>query len=108
MYPVYLRGPAYLQLNQGRLAEAEFQKLINRPGMVGEDVIGALTRLQIARAQAMAGKESQAKSSYEDFLKLWKDADPDLPVYRQAKMEYDRLRRAEAKNELGLVPTNGN
>jgi hypothetical protein len=64
--------------------------------------------LQIARAQALAGKESQAKRSYETFLKLWKDADPDLPAYRQAKMEYARLLRTEAKNEPELTPANGN
>jgi serine/threonine protein kinase/tetratricopeptide (TPR) repeat protein len=93
MYPAYIRGLAHLQLNQGQLAEVEFQKLIDRPGMVGLDVIGALARLQIARAQAMAGKKSEAKSSYEAFLKQWKDADPDLPVYRQAKIEYARLLR---------------
>jgi hypothetical protein len=108
MYPVYLRGLAYLQLNQGQLAEAEFQRLIDRSGMVGPDVIGALARLQIARAQAMAGSQSGARGSYEAFLKLWKDADPDLPIYRQAKTEYARLARAAAENKAESAPSKSN
>jgi serine/threonine protein kinase/tetratricopeptide (TPR) repeat protein len=108
MYPVYLRGLAYLQLNQGQLAEAEFQELIDRSGMVGPDVIGALAKLQIARAQMMAGSRSEARSSYEAFLKLWKDADPDLPIYRQAKTEYARFARAAAKNRAESAPSKSN
>jgi DNA-binding winged helix-turn-helix (wHTH) protein/Flp pilus assembly protein TadD len=93
LYPAYIRGVAYLQLGNGRLAEAEFQKLADHKGLVGIDVIGALAYLQIARAQKMMGDEASARKSYEEFLTIWKDADPDLPIYQQAKTEYARLRK---------------
>ncbi len=93
LYPAYIRGLAYLQMGEGRLAAAEFQKLLDHPGIVGRDVIGALAQLQLARAQKMMGNEAAARNSYEDFLTLWKDADSDLPVYRQAKAEYAKLRK---------------
>jgi hypothetical protein len=92
MYPSYLRGLAYLQFHQGRLAAAEFQKLIDHPGVVKRDVIGALTRLQMARALQMADDTATAHHYYEEFLALWKDADPDLQPLRDAKAEYARLR----------------
>jgi serine/threonine protein kinase/tetratricopeptide (TPR) repeat protein len=92
MYPSYLRGLAYLQLHQGRQAAAEFQKLIDHPGIVSRNVTGALTRLQMARAQQMAGDTTSALHYYEEFLSLWKDADPDLQPLREAKAEYARLK----------------
>ena len=91
LYPAYIRGLAYLQLGEGRLAAAEFQKLVDHRGLVGIDVIGALAHLQIARAQKMMGDEASARKWYEDFLALWKDADPDIPIYQQAKAEYAGL-----------------
>ena len=91
LYPAYIRGLAYLQLGDGRSAEVEFQKLLDHPGLVGRDVIGALSYLQLARAQKMSGDNAAARKSYEDFLTLWKDADRDIPIYRQAKAEYARL-----------------
>jgi hypothetical protein len=91
LYPAYLRGLAYLQMGEGRLAAAEFQKLLDHPGIVGRDVIGALARLQLARAQKMMGDQALARKSYENFLALWKDADSDIPIYRQAKAEYAKL-----------------
>jgi DNA-binding winged helix-turn-helix (wHTH) protein/Flp pilus assembly protein TadD len=91
LYPAYIRGLAYLQLGDGRSAAAEFQKLVDHRGLVGTDVIGALARLQIARAQKMMGDEASARKWYEDFLALWKDADPDVPIYQQAKAEYAKL-----------------
>ena len=91
LYPAYIRGLAYLQLGQGRLAAAEFQKLVDHRGLVGTDVIGALAHLQIARAQKMMGDETSARKWYEDFLALWKDADPDIPILKQAKAEYAKL-----------------
>ena len=94
MYPSYLRGLAYLQLHQGRQAAAEFQKLIDHPGIVLRNVTGALTRLQMARAQQMAGNTTAALHYYQEFLALWKDADPDLQPLREAKAEYARLRAA--------------
>jgi tetratricopeptide (TPR) repeat protein len=91
LYPAYVRGLAYLQLGEGRLAAAEFQKLLDHRGLVGSDVIGALAHLQIARAQKMMGDEASARKWYEDFLVLWKDADPDIPILKQAKAEYANL-----------------
>jgi eukaryotic-like serine/threonine-protein kinase len=93
LYPAYIRGLAYLQLGEGRLAAAEFQKLQDHRGLVGTDVIGALAHLQMARAEKMMGDEASARKAYEDFLTLWKDADPDIPIYQQAKREYAKLRR---------------
>ena len=92
MYSVYLRGLAYLQLSEPHKAETEFQKIIDHPGIVQNCMIGALAHLQLARAQAMAGDKEAARESYQDFLTLWKDADPDIPIYRQAKAEYAHLR----------------
>jgi eukaryotic-like serine/threonine-protein kinase len=91
LYPAYIRGLAYLQLGDGRLAAAEFQKLLDHRGLVGRDVIGALAHLQIARAQKMMGDEASARKWYEDFLALWKSADPDIPILKQAKAEYAKL-----------------
>jgi DNA-binding winged helix-turn-helix (wHTH) protein/tetratricopeptide (TPR) repeat protein len=93
LYPAYIRGLAYLQLGDGRLAAAEFQKLLDHRGLVGRDVIGALAHLQMARAQKMMGDEVSAREWYEDFLTLWKNADPDVPIYQQAKAEYAKLRK---------------
>jgi eukaryotic-like serine/threonine-protein kinase len=91
LYPAYIRGLAYLKIGEGHEAAAEFQKLLDHPGIVGREVIGALSRLQLARAQQMMGDEAAARRSYEDFLALWKDADPDIPIYQQAKSECARL-----------------
>jgi hypothetical protein len=93
VYPAYIRGLAYLQMHEGRLAAAEFAKLFAHPGLVGASVTGALSRVQLARAQRMMGDEAAARKSYEDFLTLWKDADPDIPIYQQAKAEYVELGR---------------
>jgi tetratricopeptide (TPR) repeat protein len=91
LYPAYIRGLAHLQMGEGRMAAAEFQKLLDHPGIVGRSVTGALSHLQLARAQNMMGDQAAARKSYEDFLTLWKDADPDIPIYQQAKAEYARL-----------------
>ena len=91
LYPAYIRGLAYLQLGEGRLAAAEFQKLVDHMGLVGIDVIGALAHLQIARAQKMMGDEASARKWYADFLNLWKDADPDIPILKEARAEFARL-----------------
>jgi DNA-binding winged helix-turn-helix (wHTH) protein/predicted Zn-dependent protease len=92
LYPAYIRGLAYLELGDGRSAEREFQKLIDNPGLCGEFITGALARLQLGRAQRLIGDNVSARKSYEEFLSIWKDADPDLPIYRQAKAEYARLK----------------
>jgi hypothetical protein len=72
-------------------AAAEFQKVLNHRGIVFADPIGALTHLQLGRALALSGDRSNAKSAYQDFLTLWKDADPDLPILKQAMAEYAKL-----------------
>lgn len=91
LYPAYIRGLAYLQIGEGHLAKMEFQKLLDHPGFVGHDVIGALSHLQLARALKVSGDAAAARKSYEDFLSLWKSADPDIPIYQQAKAEYSEL-----------------
>jgi eukaryotic-like serine/threonine-protein kinase len=91
VYPAYIRGQAYLELGDGRSAAAQFQKLIDNPGFTVRHVIGPLAWLQRGRAQKMMGNEAAARQSYETFLDLWKNADPDIPVYQQAKAEYARL-----------------
>lgn len=91
-YPVYLRGQAYLAAGQGGPAAAEFQKLIDHPGVVLNEPIGALAHLGLARAYALSGDQAKAEAAYRDFLGLWKDADPDTPIYVQAKSEYAALK----------------
>ena len=94
--PVYLRGEAYLMLHDGRAAAAEFQKFIDHYGLVGNFPWGALARLGLARAYALdaakdpAGRD-KARVAYQDFLTLWKDADPEIPILIQAKAEYAKL-----------------
>jgi serine/threonine protein kinase/Tfp pilus assembly protein PilF len=88
LYPIYMRGEAYLALRQGSKASAEFQKILDHAGIVLLDSIGALARLQLGRALAMTGDNNKAKAAYEDFFTLWKDADPDIPALQQAKSEY--------------------
>ena len=92
LYPAYIRGLAYLESGDGRSAAGEFQKLIDNPGFSVRHVIGPLAWLQLGRAQQMMGDNAAARKSYEKFLSIWKDADPDLPIYRQAKAEYGRLK----------------
>jgi hypothetical protein len=92
LYPAYIRGLAYLQIGEGPLAKMEFQKLLDHPGLVGHDVIGALSHLQLARALKVSADPAGARKAYEEFLGLWKTADPDIPILRQAKTEYARLR----------------
>jgi len=91
LYPIYVRGEAYLAMKEGVKAAAEFQKILDHRGIVASDPIGALARLQLGRAHALSGDKAQAKSAYSDFLNLWKDADTDIPIFKQAKGEYARL-----------------
>lgn len=92
MYPVYVRGEAYLALHQGAQAAAEFQKIIDHRGIVISDPAGAMSHLQLGRAYLMAGDQAKAKAAYSDFLNLWKDADSSIPVLQQARLEYAHLR----------------
>jgi hypothetical protein len=91
MYPVFVRGEAYLAARQGSEAAAEFKKIIDHPGIVLNQPIGAFAHLGLARAYVLQGDRGNAKAAYRDFLTLWKDADPDLPVLQQAKTEYQKL-----------------
>jgi len=91
LYPPYVRGLAYLALHNGTAALAEFQKLYDHPGITGNEPVGALARLGMGRAYMLAGNVSKAKAAYQEFFSLWKDADPDIPVLKQAKGEYAKL-----------------
>ena len=90
LYPVYLRGVAYVAAHQGSAAAAEFQKILDHPGIVVNEPIGALAHLGLARAY-LSSDTTKAKSSYQDFFALWKDSDPDIPILKQAQAEYAKL-----------------
>ena len=85
------RGESYLALYQGAEAAAQFQKILDHRGIVVSDPIGALAHLQLGRALALSGDKTKAKAVYQDFLTLWKDADPDIPMLEEAKAEYGKL-----------------
>jgi len=89
--PVYLRGEAYLMLHDGNRAAVEFQKFIDHRGLVVNFPWGALARLGLARAYALQGDTAKARAAYQDFLTLWKDADRDIPILKEAKAEYAKL-----------------
>jgi eukaryotic-like serine/threonine-protein kinase len=91
LYPVFVRGDAYLAAHQGSQAAAEFQKILDHRGIVRNSPIGALAHLQLGRAYAIQGDTIKAKAAYQHFLTLWKDADPDIPVLKEAKAEYAKL-----------------
>lgn len=91
LYPVYLRGEAYLAAREGAAAASEFQKILDHPGLVQNEPIGALAHLEIGRAYALAGDAAKAKAAYRDFLALWSDADPDIPILKEAKEEFAQL-----------------
>jgi len=91
LYPAYVRGQAYLLLHQGKEAALEFQKLPDHRGVILNSPLASLARYQLARALAMSGDAVGAHKAYEDFLVLWKDADPDIPILKEAKAEYAKL-----------------
>jgi eukaryotic-like serine/threonine-protein kinase len=91
LYPVYLRGLAYLAEKQGVPAAREFQKIVDHAGVVGNEPIGALAHLGLGRAYALSGDYAKSKAAYQDFFALWKNADPDLPIYKQAKAEWAKM-----------------
>jgi predicted Zn-dependent protease len=90
-YPVYVRGEAYLAAHRVGEAVVEFRKILDHKGIVQNEPIGALAHVQLGRAYSMQGDRAKAKAAYQDFLTLWKDADPDIPIYKQAKAECARL-----------------
>ena len=91
LFPVYLRGQAFLAMNKGTEAAAEFQKYVDHPGVVKNYPLAALARLGLARAYAISRDRDKAAAAYRDFLTLWQDADPDIPILKQAKAEYAKL-----------------
>jgi len=91
LYPIYIRGQAFLAAHQGDQAAAEFQKIVDWRGVVASEPIGALAHLGLARAYALAGNTAKSRAAYESFFTLWKDADTDIPVLQQAKTEYSRI-----------------
>jgi serine/threonine protein kinase/tetratricopeptide (TPR) repeat protein len=92
LYPVFVRAGAYRSAQQGPAAAAEFQKILDHRGLLWNCATGALAHLGLARAYAMQGDTAKAKAAYQDFLTLWKDADPDIPILKQAKAEYAKLK----------------
>ncbi len=91
LYPIYLRGEAYLAAKQGAAAAAEFQKIVDHPGLVQNELLGALAHLQLGRANVLLHNSTRAKMEYQSFLTLWITADPDIPILKQAKVEYSKL-----------------
>jgi eukaryotic-like serine/threonine-protein kinase len=91
LYPVYVRGQAYLASHQGSEAVVEFQKILDHRSVVVNEPMGVLAHLGLARAHAMAGDTAKASAAYQEFLALWKDADLDIPILKQATAEYAKL-----------------
>ena len=92
LYPAYVRGQTYLAARKPADAAVEFQKIISHRGLVMEDPVGAVARLQLARALAASGDTARARVAYQDFLTLWKQADTDVPLLKQAQAEAAKLR----------------
>ena len=91
LHSAYVRGEAFLVSHRYGEAAAEFQKILDHRGIVALDPIGALAHLQLGRVFALSGDKTKAKAAYQHFLALWKDADPDIPILKNAKAEYARL-----------------
>ena len=91
LYPVYVRGQAYLAARNGAAAAGEFQKILDHRGIVLNLPLGALAHLQLGRAYALSGDTAKARSAYQNFFNVWKDADPDIPILKEAKVEYAKL-----------------
>lgn len=92
LQPIYVRGQAYLAAKRGGEAASEFQKVLDHRGIVRNEVLGALAQLCLARVYVLQGETEKGRAAYQDFLTLWKDADPGVPVLKQAKAEYAKLR----------------
>ena len=92
LHPPYVRGLAYLGQKNGAAAAVEFQKLIDHKGIVQNFLLGSLSYLQVGRAYVLSGDTAKAQAAYQEFFTLWKDADPDVPVLKEAKAEFAKLR----------------
>ena len=88
---MYIRAMTYLAAHDGAEAEADFQVIIDHPGIIGNYPVGALAHLGLGRADVLQGDTAKARAAYQDFLALWKDADPDIPILKEAKVEYAKL-----------------
>jgi eukaryotic-like serine/threonine-protein kinase len=88
---IYTRGRAYLKMKQGNAAASEFQKILDHQGLAAGSPFYPLARLGLARAYSLTGDKDKSRAAYQDFLALWKDADPDIPVLKEAKAEYAKL-----------------
>ncbi len=91
LYPAYVRGLVHLTAGQDTEARVEFQKILNHRGVVGNDPIGALAHLGLARSYGLQGDTAKARAAYRDFFALWKNSDPDIPILNAAKTEYAKL-----------------
>jgi predicted Zn-dependent protease len=91
LYPVYIRGEGYLKAGQGGPAALEFKKIIDHPFIVQNFVLRPLAYLGLARAKALIGDQEGARAAYNEFFNLWEHADPDIPVLKEAKVEYAKL-----------------
>jgi predicted Zn-dependent protease len=91
LYPIYVRGQAFLMAHRGAEAATEFEKILNWQGIVQNQPIGPLAHLGLARAYALQGDAAKARAAYDDFLKAWKDADPGIPILEQARAEFAKL-----------------
>jgi tetratricopeptide (TPR) repeat protein len=91
LYPVFVRGEAFLAAHQGAEAVAEYQKILDHRGIVVSDPVGALVHLELGRAYALSSDKAKARAAYQQFLAFWKDADPDIPILKHAKAEYAKL-----------------
>jgi len=92
LYPVYVRGQAYLLLQKGDEATAEFQKILDNRSIVMNCPLGALARLGLARAHALQRDANKSRAAYQDFFTLWKQADAGIPILKKAKSEYAKLK----------------
>jgi ATP/maltotriose-dependent transcriptional regulator MalT len=91
LYAPYIRGEAYLATHDGAAAAREFQKFLDHRGLAVNYPLASLARLGLARAYALSGDSAKAKAAYRDFVGLWKDADPEIPILKEAKAEYAKL-----------------
>jgi hypothetical protein len=91
MYPIYIRGQAFLKQGLGQQAAVEFQKILDHPGLLVNFPLGTLARLELGRARALGGDKGAAKAAYDEFLAQWKDGEADVPILKEAKSEWAKL-----------------